>query len=142
MKYYYVAPESEIEMLFTSGITAKGKPEITIIALNDNFLMTKYILDVYAYEVLGVDVYCAFEIMKEGVDTALFNSPIKNTFSEVFKVIYQGHIKKQFLRTIKTDHSYEGMGFIEGVFPVENRDRFTDEYKNKILEYIRELGEM
>ncbi len=142
MKYYYIAPETEIDTLFSTGVIAKGKPEITIIALNDNFLMSKFIFDVYAYEILGVDVYCAFEIMKEGLETALFNSPIHNTFAEVYKVIYQPHIDKKFLKTIKSDHTYEGMGFIEGVFPVENRDRFTDEYKNKILEYIRELGEM
>ncbi|MCP5048282.1 MAG: hypothetical protein GY940_14015, partial [bacterium] len=50
-------------------------------------------------------------------------------------------IERKFLTPFIADQSYEGMGLIEGVLPVENRDKFTDEYKKKVLEYIKEVAE-
>jgi len=59
MKFYHVAPEKEAVDIINKGIYPNDKGEITIIVLKDNFLMNKYIFDVYAWEVLKVDIYCA-----------------------------------------------------------------------------------
>lgn len=141
MKLYYVAPEKDVDRIYNSGVDMRGNPKIPIIALHDSFLMTKYILDVYANDVLEVDVYCAFEIDKNGIETPLFESQLQHVFNDVFKVILQEQIERKYLKPYKTDTSYEGMGFIDGVFPVENREKFDDAYKQKILEYIKEIGE-
>jgi hypothetical protein len=141
MKFYYVAADTEVNTIFSDGVAAKDGREIPIIALHDSFLMSKFVFDVYAHEILNVDVYCAFEIDKDGFESALFNSSISHIFSPVFKVIYQENIPRKFLKPFQTDQSFEGMGLIEGVLPVENREKFTDQYKQKIKEYIDELGE-
>jgi hypothetical protein len=141
MKYYYVAPDRDVDGIYSSGVDMKGNPKIPIIALHESFLMTKYIMDVYAHDVLEVDVYCAFEVSHQGIQTPLFESQIQHIFKDVFKVVLQESIERKYLKPYKTDTSYEGMGLIDGVFPVENRDKFTGAYKEKILEYIKELGE-
>ncbi len=141
MKYYYVAPDTEVDAIYSGGVSSGEKSEIAIIALSDTFLMTKYIFDVYAKEVLGVDIYCAFEVLPGGMQTAVFDSPIKHIFTDVIKVIFQDRIERKSLIPFKTDQSYQGMGLIEGVFPVENQDKFTDAYKNKVVEYIKGVAE-
>ncbi len=140
MKYYYAAPETEANNIYNKGITANTRAEIPIIALKDDFLLKKFIFDLYAHEVLGVDIYCLFEIQAEGVNGPLFDTSIKNIFSETFKVVKQPRIDRQYIIPFETEENYEGMGLIEGVFPVENKDKFTDEYKRKVLEYLKELG--
>lgn len=139
MKFYHVAPEAQVEKIYGSGIQANEKGEIPIIVLKDDFLLKKFIFDLYAHEVLGVDVYCLFEITPEGVEGSLFESNIDSIFSDSFKISKQPHIERKHLMPFKTDESYEGMGLIEGVFPVENKDNFTKKYKRKVLEYLKEL---
>jgi hypothetical protein len=141
MKYYHVAPDSEANAIFSGGIEARDGREIPIIALHESFLMSKFIFDVYAHEILDVDVYCAFEVDRDSLESALFDSSISHVFSSIFKVVYQQKIPRKYLKPFQTDQSFEGMGLIEGVLPVENRDKFTKEYKQKIQEYIEELGE-
>lgn len=141
MKYYYVAPDAEVDRIFNSGIDMRGTPKIPIIVLHDSFLMTKYIMDVYAHDILETDVYCAFEIDMKGIETPLFESEIQHIFKDVFKVVLQEQIARKHLKPFKTDTSYEGMGLIDGVFPVENREKFDDAYKQKVLEYIKGVGE-
>lgn len=141
MKFYHVAPEAQVEKIFRSGILANEKGEIPVIALKDDFLLKKFIFDLYAHEVLKVDIYCIFEITPEGFAGPLLQSNIKSIFSDSFKNAAQPHIERKALIPFKTDDSYEGMGLIEGVYPVENKDKFTEEYKQKVLEYLKEVAE-
>lgn len=139
MKFYHVAPEKQVSNIFNSGIYPDAKGEIKIIVLKDNFLMTKYVLDMYAFEELGVDIYCAFEVSGEGIPGALTASTIKSIFSDSYKVTKQECIERNYLKPFTSGESYEGMGLINGVFPVENKDKFTPEYKQKVLEYLSEV---
>lgn len=141
MKFYHVAPDAQVEKIYGSGIQANEKGEIPVIALKDDFLLKKFIFDLYAHEVLKVDFYCIFEITTEGFEGSLFESDIKSMFSDSFKIAKQPHIEWKDLIPFKTDDSYEGMGLIEGVYPVENKDKFTEEYKRKVLEYLNEVAE-
>jgi hypothetical protein len=141
MKFYHVAPEAQVEKIYGSGIQANKKGEIPIIALKDDFLLKKFIFDVYAHEVLRVDIYCLIEITGEGFEGPLFEANINNIFSDSLKISKQPHIESRYLKPFKTDESYAGMGLIEGVFPVENKDKFTEKYKRKVLEYLNEVAE-
>ena len=141
MKFYHVAPEAQVEKIYRNGIQANEKGEIDIIALKEDFLLKKFIFDLYAHEVLRVDIYCIFEITPEGFDDPLIESNINSIFSDSFKISKQPHIERKALIPFKTDDSYEGMGLIEGVYPVENKDKFTEEYKQKVLEYLKEVME-
>ncbi len=141
MKFYHVAPEAQVEKIFGGGIQANKQGEIPVIALKDDFLLKKFIFDLYAHEVLKVDIYCIFEITPGGFEGPLFESHIKSIFSDSFKISRQPYIERQYLIPFKTDESYAGMGLIEGVFPVENKDKFTEEYKRKVLEYLKEVVE-
>jgi len=140
MKFYHVAPEKEVSDIFNRGIYPNEKGEITIIVLNDNFLMNKYIFDLYAWEVLGVDIYCAFEIQQHGIEGVLSDSGIDSIFSASYKVTKQKSIDRKYLKPFKSVESYEGMGLISGVFPVENKDKFTPTYKQKVLDYLSEVA--
>jgi len=141
MKFYHVAPETQVEKIYGSGIQANEKGEIPIIELKDDFLLKKFIFDLYAHEVLNVDIYCILEITPEGLAGPLIESNINSIFSDSFKISQQPYIERQYLVPFKTDESYEGMGLIEGVFPVENKDKFTEKYKRKVLEYLKEVVE-
>lgn len=139
MKFYHVAPEAQVEKIYGSGIRTNEKGEIPIIALKDDFLLKKFIFDVYAHEVLELDIYCLFEIRQEGIEGPLLEANINSIFSDSFKIAKQPHIERKYLMPFKTDESYAGMGLIEGVFPVENKDKFTEKYKRKVLEYLKEV---
>ena len=139
MKFYHVAPEAQVEKIYGSGIQANEKGEIPIIALKDDFLLKKFIFDLYAHEVLKVDIYCIFEVIAEGFTGPLIESDISSIFSDSFKISQQPYIERKYLIPFKTDESYEGMGLIEGVYPVENKDKFTEKYKRKVLEYLKEV---
>jgi hypothetical protein len=141
MKFYHVAPEGQVEKIYRSGIEANEKGEIPVIALKDDFLLKKFIFDLYAHEVLKVDIYCIFEIIPGGFTGPLLQSNIDSIFSDLFKIAKQPQIQRPDLIPFKSDDSYEGMGLIEGVYPVENKDKFTKEYKQKVLEYLREVVE-
>lgn len=141
MKFYHLAPEAQVEKIYGSGIQADEKGEIPVIALKDDFLLKKFIFDLYAHEVLNVDIYCVFEITPGGFASSLIESNINSIFCDSFKIAKQPHIERKDLIPFKTDDSYEGMGLIEGVFPVENKDKFTEEYKRKVLEYLKEVVE-
>ena len=140
MQFYHVAPEKVVSDIFNQGIYSNEKGEITVIVLNDNFLMGKYIFDVYAWEILGVDIYCAFEIRQQAIEGPLFDSGIANIFSVVYKVVKQKNIDRKYLIPFKSGESYEGMGLINGVFPVENKDKFTPAYKQKVRDYLNEVS--
>jgi len=140
MKYYHVAPENEVDKIYNNGIYANKKNEIILVVLKDDFLLKKFLLDVYAHEELGVDTYCAFEIKPEGVQGPLFETGINSIFSDSYKASKQPHIESKYLKPFNAEESYQGMGLIEGVFPVENKDKFTDEYKHQVLEYLKEVG--
>jgi hypothetical protein len=90
---------------------------------------------------LKVDIYCIFEITPEGFSGPLVQSNIDSIFSDSFKIVKQPQIQRPDLIPFKTDDSYEGMGLIEGVYPVENKDKFTEEYKQKVLEYLKEVAD-
>lgn len=139
MKYFYIAPEKQQNDIFQKGIHANESGNITLVVLKDDFLMKKFVFDMYAYEELKLDVYCLFEIAEEGVEGPLFDSQINSLFSDSYKNSKQIHIQPQYLSNYKTDENYQGMGLEKGVFPVEYKDKFTDTYKRKVLEYLEEV---
>jgi hypothetical protein len=139
MKFYHVAKEKELSNIFSKGIPSDEKGEIILIVLKDDFMMKKFILDVYAHEELRLDTYCAFEVLEQGVEGPLFNSGINSIFADSFKVSRQQRIDSKYLKLFKSGESYGGMGLMEGMFPVEHKDKFTDEYKKKVLEYLKQV---
>ena len=139
MRYYYAAPEGEINKIYQEGIHAGPTGTIPIITLTEDFLMKKFIFDVYAHEVMKTDLYCLFEVDEEGINSTLLDAGVNHMFSMVFKICRQKHIDRPFIKPFEADTSYEGMGLEVGVMPVENTDKFTPHYKQKVLEYLKEL---
>jgi len=139
MKFYYLAPEAMQSAIFSKGIQAAADNQITLMVLKDDFIMTKFLFDVYAYEELGVDTYCAFEISPEGMQGPLSESDSKSIFSQALKKTNQTFIDKKYLKPYITDENYQGMGLVAGVLPIENKEKFTEEYKQKVLDYLKEL---
>jgi len=139
MKFYHIAPEDQLSSIYNQGILADSKGEITIIVLKEDFLLKKFIFDVYAHEELGLEVYCLFEIKEQGIEGPLYSVEINSIFSDSFKISKQEKIEREFIVPFKSDENYEGMGLIDGMYPVENKDKFTDEYKRKVLEYLKEV---
>ncbi len=139
MKFYHVAPEEEVSNIFNRGIYPDDKGEILLVVLKENFLMSKFIFDAYAYEVLGVDLYCAFEVQPGGLESPLIDSSVDHVFSGSYKAVKQKYIERKYLKPFKSGESYEGMGLINGVFPIENKDKFTPEYKQRVLDYLKEV---
>ncbi len=140
MRYFYLAAEKDLNSIYNNGITADNKGEIKIIVLKDDFLMDKTIFDMYAYEVLGLDIYCLFQILESGIRSEILDSNINHLFSDSFKVIKQETIEEKYIAPYESDVNYEGMGLVEGVLPVENPTKFTPSFKQKILEYLKALG--
>lgn len=141
VRYFYLAPEEELSSIFSDGITADENGEIKIILLKDDFLMDKFIFDLYAYEVLDMEIYCLFQVLYSGIAGEIMDSDIDHMFAKSFKILKQEKIDRQFIAPYKSETGYEGMGLEEGVFPVENKDKFTPQYKQKILEYLKALDE-
>jgi hypothetical protein len=139
MKFYHAAPEKELHKIYNDGIHANERGEIPLIVLADEFMLKKFIFDLYAHEILGVEVYCLFEINPQGIAGPLSNANIDNIFSRLFKVSHQPHITRKDILPYQTEENYQGMGLIEGMFPVENKDKFTEEYKQKVLEYLNQV---
>ncbi len=139
MRYFHLAPEKDLTSIYNNGITADNKGEIKIIALREDFLMDKFIFDIYAYEVLGLDIYCLFQILSDGINSEILDSQINHLFSDYFKILKQNTIKKRYITPYQSDIKYEGMGLVEGVFPVESQEKFTPDNKQKILEYLKAL---
>jgi hypothetical protein len=140
MRYFYLAPEDQLSSIYTTGIKADQHGEIRIITLREDFLMDKYIFDVYAYDVLGLDIYCLFHILPEGCEGEIVDSNINHIFASVFKILKQESIERKYIAPYQSLTSYEGMGLVEGVFPVENKEKFTLLYQQKILEYLKAIG--
>ncbi|MCK5058591.1 MAG: hypothetical protein KAT34_18190 [Candidatus Aminicenantes bacterium] len=138
MKYYYVAAEQYGNRIAEEGIQCDESGVITVITLKDTFLMDKFVLDVYTCEVLGLEEYSLFEISLKGIAGELLDSNIDNLFSEFFQVLTQPFISPGFLKRITT-YRYEGMGLDIGLHIVENKEKFDDEYKKKILGYYHEI---
>jgi hypothetical protein len=139
MKYYHVAEESAVQNIYSKGITPDTANKIILIVLSDSFIMKKFLFDVYAHEVLKTDTYCAFEIDSAGVTGPLSETEINSIFADSFKSCKIPFIERKYVKPFKSEESYEGMGLMEGVFPVENKDKFTDSYKRKVLEYLKEV---
>ena len=133
MKFYHAALEKELNKI------SNDRGEIPLIVLVDEFMLKKFIFDLYAHEILGVDVYCLFEIKPQGIAGPLLNANIDSIFSSLFKVTQQAHIARKLIIPYQTEESYQGMGLIEGMFPVENKDKFTGEYKQKVLDYLNQV---
>lgn len=140
MRYYYLAPEGKSNTTFTNGIEADGKGLIPLILLKDDFLMDKFIFDMYAYEVLELDVYCLFQVLETGIENQLTDSSINHMFAGSFKLLEQDRIDKKHILPYQSAANYEGMGLEPGIIPVENKEKFTPEFKRKILEYLTALG--
>jgi hypothetical protein len=138
MKYYYVAPVNESNRVAEEGIRADGKGVIRIIVLKDSFIMDKFVLDVYANEIMGLEEYSYFEILFNGISGQLIDSISDNLFAEFFQILIQPLIKPEFLKRPTTDR-YEGMGLDVGIHLVENKEKFDDDYKKKILSYYHEI---
>jgi len=139
MKFYHVSEESEVQNIYSKGIPANADNEIVLMVLSDSFLMKKFLFDVYAHEVLKADTYCAFEIDPAGVTGPLSETGINSIFADYFKICKMPLIERRYVKPFKSEESYEGMGLMEGVFPVENKDKFTDSYKRKVLDYLKEV---
>ncbi|MCP4215164.1 MAG: hypothetical protein GY765_10925 [bacterium] len=139
MRYFYSALEKDLSSIYHNGIKADQNGDIKIIILKEGFLMDKFLFDVYADEVLNVDIYCLFIISEKGIRSELIDRPIDHIFSGAFKILKQDHIETEYLSPYISDVNYEGMGLEPGVLPVENRDKFTPDFKQKILEYLKAL---
>lgn len=139
MRYFYLAPEEALNSIYSDGIKADENGEIRIITLKDDFLMDKFVFDVYAYEVLNLDVYCLFQVLDIGIRGKISGGGIDHIFSDTFKILEQDTIEKKYIAPYSSEAKYEGMGLEVGVFPVENKEKFTPEYKQKILEYLNAL---
>ncbi len=140
MRYFYLASEDQLSSIYTTGIKADKNGYIRIIALQEDFLMDKYIFDVYAYEILGLEIYCLFHILPLGFQGEILDSNIDHIFAGAFKILKQETIERKYIAAYQSLTNYEGMGLVEGVFPVENKDKFNPEYQQKILEYLNALG--
>jgi hypothetical protein len=139
MKYYHIAPEKELSNIFSKGLSANRKGEIIILVLKDDFMLKKFLFDVYAHEELGVETYCAFEISEHAIEGPLFDTGINSIFSDSYRASKQRNIDRKNIKLYKSEESYEGMGLFEGVFPVENKDKFTEVYKRRVLEYLKQV---
>ena len=139
MRYFHLAPEKDLSSIYNDGITADNKGEIKIITLREDFLADKFIFDIYAYEILGLDIYCLFQISSDGINSEILDGRIDHLFSDYFKILKQDTIEKRYITPYQSDIKYEGMGLMEGVFPVESQEKFTPDYKQKILEYLKAL---
>jgi hypothetical protein len=100
--------------------------------------MDKFVLDVYANEIMGLEEYSYFEILFNGISGQLIDSISDNLFAEFFQILIQPLIKPEFLKRPTTDR-YEGMGLDVGIHLVENKEKFDDDYKKKILSYYHEI---
>jgi len=138
MKYYYVAAVSEGNRIAEEGIKADEKGVIKIIVLKDTFIMDKFVLDVYATEIMGVDEYNYFEIVPKGISGQIIESISDNLFAEFFHLLIQPFVEPKHLKRATTAR-YEGMGLDVGIHLVENKEKFDDEYKKKILSYYHEI---
>lgn len=139
MKFYHVAPEKELTNLFSHGIKADEAGGIILIRLKEDFILKKFIFDVYAFEELKIETYCAFEVSPHGIASPLMETAINSIFSDSYRFIKQDHIDSNYLKLFKYEETYEGMGLAGGVMPVEHKDKFTDVYKRKVLEYLKEV---
>lgn len=139
MRYFYMAPESELRTLYSKGIFAAPNGEIPIIVLPNDFIMDKLLFDLIAWEVKKIDVYCLFQVLQEGMHGEITDGPPGHPFAGTMKILKQKFVQSDFLAPFATDVSYEGMGLEVGVFPVENKEKFTPEFKQKILEYLEAL---
>lgn len=139
MRYYYLAPENQLRTIYSRGVSASADGYIRIIVLEDSFLMDKYLFDVIAWEIMNLDVYCLFQISEQGIEGRLEPEVSSHLFAPVLFKLIQGCIDSKFVSPYPSNTSYEGMGLETGVFPIENKDKFTDEFKQKILDYLKAL---
>ncbi len=139
MRYFYLAPETELKTIFTNGIKPNEKGEINVIVLRDDFVIDKFMFDLLAHEIHGLNVYCLFTVLLSGIDCEVEPTSIRHIFSGCMKVLRQKSVDPKYLAPYKYDANFESMGYEAGVFPVENKDKFTSDYKKKIFEYISAL---
>ena len=132
MKYFYAAPVHEGNTISEEGIKSDDRGVIELIALKEGFLMQKFVFDVYSSEVIGSDEYSLFEISPEGIVGQITKTDKENFLADFFIVVMQPFIETVHLKRLTTDR-YEGMGLDIGIHLVENKEKFTDDYKQKIL---------
>ena len=138
MKIFYCAHAEKVGKIAQDGIMADEDGTIPVIVVDKMFLMSKFVVDSYAFEILGIEEYCYFEISPKGISGKIIDTSISDMFSPFYKLLKQHSIQKQFLTPQMTDR-YESMGLGTGIFLVENKDKFNETYKKKILEYAEEL---
>ncbi len=139
MKYYYIVPEQQSNRIAEEGIKCDKRGLIDLVAVKDTFLLYKFVLDVYACEVLGLEEYCLFEIALPAISGQVVENDTDNLLVDFFKILIQPAIEPEHLKRISTDR-YEGMGLDVGIHLVESKEKFTKAYKKKVLSYYRELG--
>jgi len=120
-----------------NGIVANKQGFIPLIMLDERFLMYQFVVDSYAFEILGFNEYCFFEIDQKGVKGKISKMDTNDIFAPFYKIVKQEFIGKEYLTPQITDR-YESMGFDIGVFLVENKHNFNEKYKKKVLEYAKE----
>ena len=138
MRFFYCAHSEKVGKITQDGIMADENGTIPVIIVDKMFLMHQFVIDSYAYEILGIEEYCYFEISPKGISGEISDTSISDVFAPFYKSLKQRSIQKQFLTPQMTDR-YESMGLGIGIFLVENKDKFNETYKKKILEYAEEL---
>jgi hypothetical protein len=140
MKYYYIAPDSQLKNILESGIKADADKIIKIVTFRDDFVVLKYVFDIFAYEILHHDYYILFKIVEKGIQMPLLDSISKSKLAVFFKSISQPAIDRKYIELIPSDDNFQSMGLENGIFPVEHKEKFTDRYKQKILDYLQGLN--
>jgi hypothetical protein len=137
LRFFYCSNSDKVNEISQNGINADDNGSITVIMLDERFLMYQFVVDSYAYEILGIKEYCFFEIDQRGVKGKIDQLKTDDIFAPFYKTVKQDYIEKEYLIPQITDR-YESMGLDIGVFLVENKHNFNDKYKKKILEYAKE----
>ncbi len=140
MRYFYLGSETQLSSIFNKGILADSQGEIRLIVLKEGFLMDKFVCDVIASEIYKWDVYCLFCVQEGAILSELNDCVLGHPFETVIKVLKQEGIPRDLIEPYKSDTDYQGMGLMPGIFPVENKEKFTPTYIQKILEYHLALG--
>ena len=137
LRFFYCAESKQFNGISKKGIRANMNGQIPIVLIDERFLMYQFVINSYAYEILGLEEYCYFEIAPKGVRGEIIEMNSTDILSPFYKLLKQDTIEPEFLSPQLTDR-YKSMGFDIGAFLVENKENFTDTYKKKILDYAKE----
>lgn len=137
MRFFYCSSSDKVNEISQNGVNSNEDGFIPIIMLDEKFLMYQFVVDSYAFEMLGFKEYCFFEIDQRGIIGKINQLDTEDIFAPFYKIVKQDFIEKEYLIPQITDR-YDSMGFDIGVFLVENKHNFNDKYKKKVLEYAEE----